>query len=389
MKTAFIVDTLWTGHIPGYHQNILKTLKDMGVQTISVSPKPEEVKSWGLATQVLKVSEFTHNNEKGPINYFLKKSGHLHFHRARLFFKSLSSQIKELNPKDYFIFFPYIDNLVISPVMNGFFMDKFFPHPWSALYVTPKYLRKSGFKFFYKSLLRKDRFFNAKNCLAISVLDEGVVPRLSSLFPNKKNLVMPEFTNTETEAGALVAKLQEFKSGKKLIGLFGEISKRKGVETLLKAAIEMKDNGNYGFVFVGPMNEKNNSKQDLIDIKSLITQTSGNCFFHLDRVPKEEEFNELMKTCDIIYAAYHDFYNSSNIMTKAAALYKPMIVSKGFCMGERVEKYKMGKTIKEGSVSQTVDAVKQLTTEKQENSNFSQYVEANSAKALEKFLKNF
>ena len=62
--------------------------------------------------------------------------------------------------------------------------------------------------------------------------------------------------------------------------------------------------------------------------------------------------NEAVMVSDILFAAYRDFPNSSNLLTKAAFYQKPILVSDGHLMAERVKKYKMGEVVDEGNIVQ-------------------------------------
>lgn len=62
----------------------------------------------------------------------------------------------------------------------------------------------------------------------------------------------------------------------------------------------------------------------------------------MEKIPDESCFNALIAESDLIFAAYKQFTGSSNLLTKAAAFRKPVIVSRGLCMGRRVEQYGTG-----------------------------------------------
>lgn len=64
-----------------------------------------------------------------------------------------------------------------------------------------------------------------------------------------------------------------------------------------------------------------------------------------------------MKICDLIFASYEKFFHSSNILTKSAAFARPVVVSEGYCMAERTQKYDLGVVVAEKNVSALVKAV--------------------------------
>ena len=65
----------------------------------------------------------------------------------------------------------------------------------------------------------------------------------------------------------------------------------------------------------------------------------------------------------MVYAAYKDFPNSSNILTKAAVLKKPVIVSDGYVMAERVRKYGLGEVVTEGDAEDIAKTLKRMLAE--------------------------
>jgi glycosyltransferase involved in cell wall biosynthesis len=67
---------------------------------------------------------------------------------------------------------------------------------------------------------------------------------------------------------------------------------------------------------------------------------------------------------------YLDFPHSSGILGKAAEFEKPIIVSNKYCMGERVSKYEIGLTVDENDTDALYQAICQLTTIQQQESNF-------------------
>ena len=70
--------------------------------------------------------------------------------------------------------------------------------------------------------------------------------------------------------------------------------------------------------------------------------------------------NSLVDACDILYLVYEKFYYSSGLLTKAAVFKKLVIVSKKYSMGKRLEQYKLGVTVAEGNLLETVEAITYL-----------------------------
>ena len=62
----------------------------------------------------------------------------------------------------------------------------------------------------------------------------------------------------------------------------------------------------------------------------------------------------------MLYSAYRNFRHSSNILTKAALFEKPVIVSRGHLMAERVERFRLGVAIEQDSAAECAGALRRL-----------------------------
>ncbi|MDZ4676572.1 MAG: glycosyltransferase [Oligoflexia bacterium] len=411
LKTLVVIDTFWIGHIPTYHKIIVERLLYLGHRVISVSQKPEELQQWarikGFNIENVKFRKISNESKDQQISNALKEqrffSKILKFtHKLPMkYFKqsvswwmicrtSIENAVLETGWVPDLVFFPGIEPNIISKILTGALVDQIFPYKWFGLYLTPKYLRKPFLKFLHKRLFRKDRFFHSKNCISIAVLDEGIVNRLESIFTSKKILVMPDvsFTEVSGQVSLLDQQLIEKARGRKIIGLVGEISKRKGIITLINVAnMAIEKNKDYYFAFIGPLNALNNNKEDLLDLQKIIAKAPENCFFHLERVPDERVFNDLICRCDIIFAAYEKFYHSSNILTKAAFFQRPVVVSDGYCMSERTRKFDLGICVPEKNPSSCFQAIESLLQGKDLSGRKlnPQYKSYSSLHSLEKF----
>ncbi|NEO27907.1 MAG: glycosyltransferase family 1 protein, partial [Kamptonema sp. SIO4C4] len=79
------------------------------------------------------------------------------------------------------------------------------------------------------------------------------------------------------------------------------------------------------------------------------------------------QFNGLIASFDILFIAYEDYPYSSNILTKASFLSKPVIVSEGFRLGERVKNYNLGVTIPERNPTKAREAIHYLCKQIDQN----------------------
>jgi len=126
-------------------------------------------------------------------------------------------------------------------------------------------------------------------------------------------------------------------------------------------------------MYAGDLSEESFDSNELQFIRRIASNPPQNCYFHFDFIPEEAQFNALAEISDILYASYENFPHSSNILTKAAIFKKPVIVSKGFCMEERVKAFRMGESIEYGNVSQCIEAISRLLETKEQQADFASY----------------
>lgn len=392
-KTIIIVDTVWTGHAPMCHKFYVKALVDLGCHVVSLSPAPDEIAKWveismpGIANN-LSTEDFdlpwanrvlmrqAHENRKlSSMGFIINwgKSIKIPFSGwfENVFYtyqtwRTLQKKIKKyrrstgISPD--LVFIPWMDSNFMVTGVTGNLINNIFHYHWSGLYNAPTDFRINDNikkKNIIETFLPAYDIFKSKNLVALSTLDEGTIDRLKKYF--KKPVVF--FPNNTDESlpqthSPLASEILKRAKGRKIINLMGVLARRKGIEVLLKSAeILNKSNEGYYFVFAGPLFIGKETEY----ISKSIQRSTENCYFYTEWIEKDERFNELIKISDIIFAAYQGFYHSSGILTKAAVFRKPVIVSEGYCMGERVEKYRLGLTIPEGNVDRCVEAIRCLS----------------------------
>ncbi len=378
LEAVAIIDTMWVGHHPTYFKWIIKTLLELNYEVWAFCPQPQEVLEWANEnTEKEKLQNlyckamtelWEYRNNYGN-NFFSQGSNSL-----MLWFlikKSLLrlSDLRGKNPN--FVFLPKIDSW-LSGLMRSFLLDKIFPFAWSGIYFHPLHLRglippKNFFKrklrklFFEDGALSPDITFSSKHCKSICVLDENILPILQKRI-RKKVIHFPDITDESLPdmKWEAVCEIQKRANGRKIIGLLGGLDRRKGIFTLYEIAKRTIDR-EYFFVFAGKV-EYSGAEKDIELFNqmksSLITQNNIFCYFQ--RVPDGPKFNALVNTCDIIFAAYENFPYSSNLLTKASLFKKPVIVTKGALLEERVRKYQIGVSIEQNNFEEGIRAIELL-----------------------------
>lgn len=389
MKTIFLIEDSWGGHRPTYLKIFTKTLLELGHQVIVLCPKPIELSEWITQnhSDLDKFHAFEfHKPDPRSFRVLQLRLIINAIARWRNVKMAIESVALKLEKSPDLVFFPWLDSY-LAPYLTHYPIDLVFPYQWSGLYFHPRHLRlKQKFWSICRGPLREDALLKSSRCKAIAVLDEGIAQKLQSKIGDKPVITFPDFTDTSTPdlnypiARQIKAKAQ----GRKIIGLLGLQSKRKGVLTLLEVARQTVEE-DYFFVFAGSLAEHTFTAQELTNIQNLVDSNLSNCFFYFDTIPDGAPFNALVDLCDILFAAYEKFPHSSNILTKTAILEKPVIVSKKFCMAERVEKFKLGLSIDEEDVVQCTQGIQYLSRQLEEQKlqpNFEDYRHLHSTEKL-------
>lgn len=396
MKTIALVDPHIGGHHITYLRLFSKVFLELNCQLIVFCQNPNDLRNWVSIycpqySDRLICSEI---QEPNPQKFF-------HIKRSTLLtvienWRNVANSIKKVRLQTGvspdLVFFSWLDTYLRSSYLIPQLLDIIFPYRWSGLYLLPNYLRlgnddrqKRFFQLSPESLL-KSHF-----CLSVGLLDEGVVGTLKTRI-KKPVVTFPDCTD-ESPPNIFCPILQEIKKkaeNRKIIGLLGGLTKRKGILKLLEVPKSCLDK-NIFFVFAGQLNTDTFSSEELSYLNHTLQSPPKNCFFYFHRIPDEQEFNALVNECDILFAVYENFKHSSNILTKAALFKKPVIVSNQFCMGERVKKFRLGLTVEAGNIQEYIEAINYLT--KTENlkilkPDFETYSQLHSVKSLKSSVEH-
>ena len=392
MNEIVMVDIIWNGHVPTYHKYFAQVLLEQGYNVLSISPDPEDVLRWindniPNLSHNLKCAPFDSSDSNGT-TFGNRHIAHLkfalryiithckipafirtflnYFVALRLWKKTdgvVVRYIKQYNLSNAaIIFFPYIDYKFLNQWLTRGLVERFFHFRWAALYLHPTHMRKNPN---YKRLLFcPDSIFFSNNCIGISILDEALIAPLRSRI-KKPVLWFPDITDNNINEGQLPAlhkSILERAQERKIIALLGALSKKKNLITLLKVAeLCLEKQFPYFFVFAGELFLNSWEKAERHQILSAIEKKSNNMFFHLHNSPDGPEYNSFYVISDIIFAVYNSSYHSSNTLTKAAFFERPVIVSEGNLMAERVKKYRSGLAIPGDNIAKCLEAMNCIT----------------------------
>jgi hypothetical protein len=359
-KNIALVETSWGGHQPTYFKLFVRALLELGCHVTAFCPEPEDVQAAldGLSAEDrsrLKTRRFTNVTPCRFLPDRVKYRLATILSTLKLSFALFRSEFS-LHKKFNLVFFASMYDNHFSRRRESVLI---FPFPWSALYIYSGKFRKllpraslSDLPPWVATLFRSPRM------KSIAVLDPDITEMMQELC-DRPVICFPDLTDQRLAVSSpIAAELKKFANGAPIVGLFGYLKPTKGTMTLAKLALDPA-NSDLCFAFVGDLAALGYTKEEQALLSTLSAQLP-NVFSLFRRVHDEMEFNACLCAADVIFAAYLDFADSSGILTKAATFKKPVIVSDGYLMAERIRKFRMGTVIPQGDVQAAGIAIREL-----------------------------
>lgn len=128
----------------------------------------------------------------------------------------------------------------------------------------------------------------------------------------------------------------------KIVGVFGLLDNRKGVDLLIKAFLKRGPNPKEYLLLAGRQREEIKLLMDTI-LKKRINGTSQ--IIEINRFLSQQELCLAISAVDVVAVAYPRHIGSSGILLEAAAANKPILGSKFGWIGYVIEKFGLGYTL--------------------------------------------
>ena len=358
-KTIALYDANQHGHHLTYQKLISKMLLEEGCRVWLLCSNPQDVLDW-LADRVSekKLNRLiTARISVTPANTAWQKQ--TWGIRSWIYAARRISELAGCHQaKPDLVLFLKVDDLVKNKgLLNGKIIDHLFPFDWAGIYIHLRLPKKQKSNMVNRLLYRPFLFARSQNLKAIGILQEDAQEDLNMLVPSPV-VVLPDMTD---ESAPVVNQLSENikrrANGRKIVGLVGGQDRRKGSFLFLDIAKRCAHK-EWLFLFAGKMNYPK-SDRELAELRSQIREEKNweNCYFHFERIADEEHFNAVIDICDVLFAVYRNFPFSSNLMTKAALLHKPIVVSAGSLMEARVKQYDIGIGCDPENLNECIDAI--------------------------------
>jgi glycosyltransferase involved in cell wall biosynthesis len=368
-KNVVLVEWIWAGHHPMYFSFFVRALLDLGCSVVAFCPKPDEVDSALNDLSAEARSRLTlHCFQWVPSPKFCP-GRFRHRLGTVLTVRKVATVTRrwevEHSKHVDLVFFACMYDDHFSRWKEASFM---FPYQWSGLYLPSGKFRKLLPAASWSDLPPYTaRQLRSRKLKSLAVLDEGVVQMMETLC-QRPVVAFPDLTDDRLAIVSPMTRsdLKSFAAGSPIIAALGFLKPSKGILTLAKLALDPA-NSDLCFAFIGELSPQEYSKDEWALISTLEDRCQ-NVYTRFERIHDEKIFNSYISVCDVVYAAYHNFADSSGILTKAAAFEKPIVVSDGYLMAERVRKYRLGEIIPEGDLRAAGNAIRTLLRQsKQDN----------------------
>jgi len=385
-QVVALVESVWDGHHPTYYRAFVRCLLELGYRVVAVCPEPEQ-----LVDDLRKGSfseEDLHVIAWNPPKVSIRPRRFQHPINTRLSFAWLRRKLREFErhtkqPVQLVLF-----ACLYEPVLR--FLPRDFAWPWGGLYLHIRAFRLPGTPLPYTRAIFSPAavLVGKKHLKGLAVLDEGAVEFMQRESGQSNVVQFPDLTDESApELQELASQLQEFARGRPIVGIAGHLQPTKGLMTFVRAASEINDE-NVVFACIGSLATGLFGEEQLKEIDSFSQRP--NVFCHWEKIPDGPEFNGILQQFSVIFAAYHDFPHSSNILTKAALVGRPIIVSDGYLMAERVRAYHLGSVVPENDPEASAVAMLGLLNQKQgceSKEGRKQYLERHSQQYLLEAMK--
>ncbi|MEM9079601.1 MAG: hypothetical protein AAGC74_02795 [Verrucomicrobiota bacterium] len=368
--TVVLADPRWNGHHPTYFYEFVGSLLRLGHRVIGLCRSPEELEAEGAKICERMGLEMEEWLRVGLLDdpdkaYFRPGQDHDPMStvvRWRCLKQGIEKVEKESGWKSEFTFLPWLDSYIRFQPSTS--LPNMLKTPWAGLYFRNHHFgKKTGT---IHRAAKGDRSLRNANCLAVGVLDERFSEAMAEV-TGKEIIQFPDITNeTPPEVPSPFALEILKKAGsRKIIGMVS-LEKRKGFLTMLKIAEAAAGKEDWYFVAGGKYAEGTCDEKERAYVESIVERVKSgeldNVHIEIpgERVNDGADFNSLIKIFDVIYAAYEDFEGSSNALTKGAIFKRPLIATKGECVGARVEEFGMGLTMEQANIVEGREAIRRV-----------------------------
>lgn len=355
-KEILLVDLcFFEGHHETYFMEILSTLIENGYRVYASCVDNKKLRANIRMAQIqhCQVVDITLSPIDKLFNkmaQFIDQVGATFFEPAHIRYASLSTLLatkrllSQTNPR-LPVFFTHADSAL--PAVPAWLSQRLFPTQWMGLFIWPSYKASIGIgrkKSRQRYLAEKS--LSLASCKAVLVLDPVYQDFFDKQFNTLPTIHLPELVcptfklGDDAEAATpIMDQIVKEAGGRKIVSILGSLTRKKNLLLFLEAFSQLDPNRYFALV-AGRLKENQYTAEELARIEILTRRLSQNAFIRLDYyIPNEATFEQLIQLSDILFLHYQDHPFSSNILTRAIAHRKPVIVSQSYIMKKTLERY--------------------------------------------------
>jgi len=376
--TVVVIEPHLSGHHGVYLEWIISALAESGVNVFLATSEESASHPVVLALQgklkgfltVMPVRWSVVNGikVKGLFSAFIKSVA------VWTLYRSIYRRIRKTTKPDI-VFLPYLDELAISVAFRG---APFGATKWSAIAMQPQFhypeigIVKEGSRgLLFQGWIYR-RILAEKNLTKLVIIDETLTPYLSKHFPElvDRVLYMPDPIEIPKVMNKKKAKtMLGLTVGRPVILVYGSITKRKGVDTLLAAMSIEEFPKEVDVLIAGAQDQYVKSLLGMPLGRALIE--SGRVYQINHRLSKEEEAL-VFSAASYVWAGYKKYLRMSGIIVLAGRMKLPIIACDSGLVGWLTKKYASGILVDVMSEKSVSEGVKRLVSE---SSDVESYVE--------------
>lgn len=231
--------------------------------------------------------------------------------------------------------------------------------PWAGIRFVPSPVHDA---ITHTRVQPNEAYYQVPTLAGMCFLDEQLCQQYARQLPEKSFGYLPDVTENSlpTQASDIALEITRRAAGRKVVFLGGTIGGNKNLSQWF-ALVAIAKSTEWFFVQIGEVYEQSLSAADLAAYQQIQKTQPENLFLKAEYLPDERVFNSVIAASDILFAVYRNFSISSNMLGKAAAFEKPILVAEGFLMGARVEQYQIGLTVPEEDTEKMLSAITQLS----------------------------
>lgn len=367
-KTVYLVEILNGGHREAFMQLFARSLLDSGHRVVCIMPDTGVVERWlrehcsgSLDRLSFYQASYPHPGQAvvGKWNTLRAYSG-TWWHYRRV----VQDIEKRSRLKPDLVFFNCIDGHLAN-YFPAQLVDLLFPYRWAGLYFHPNHLRlHPGIFEATTGISDVDHALTARNCVAVTVHDEGIVSGFSKRLKGKPVLLFPEIADTTSPDpnNTMAREIREHAGGRIIVGMIG-LEPYKGCFEMMQLA-KVADPSRFFFAFCGNFGDHLfsffNNEEQAREFREFRDNLPEHCYWKTGYLTEGAEYNAVFNAFDIVFLVYRKFYSSSNRLTKAACFHKLVMAGDKYCVGEDVLRYDLGAAVPDTQPATLLQGLEQL-----------------------------